>query len=198
MLKKGKNMVNFEVTLKTSPNHIYTNSDTVINYTMRVLYLKRYPDVTTKTKGRREIEFLSTLDILYGDDDGNFYPNQPVTRAYMTQLLVLMSELDVPETVVDTLFTDVPADHPNARYIKMAIENGLIFAFPDGSFRPDQSITLAESLFLFSNAGLIELSETDAPEDRFITRAELAEFLAYLPEYEAQIEALINWDIGYQ
>mgnify|MGYP001185670249 CR=1 FL=1 len=197
-LTPGKNMINFNLTLKTNPKHNTLKSNKTVNYTMRVLYLKRYPDVTPKTKGRREIEFLSTLDILYGEDDGNFYPEKPLTRAYMTQLLVLMSNIDVPDTVTTLLFSDVAADYPYAKYIKVAIENGLIFAFPDGSFRPDQAITLSEALFLLSNAGLIELTESESTEDRYITRAELAEFLAYLPEYESQIEALINWETGYK
>jgi hypothetical protein len=195
-LALGKNIINFEITL-TPSKEIETDAMplTVLNYTMRILHLKRYPDVTPKTKGRREIEFLSTLDILSGHDDGNFYPNDPVTRGYITKLMVLASKATVSESVNDFLFSDVPISHEYALYIKSAIENGLIFAFPDGSFRPDQALTLSESIFLLSNADLIEFTEVDSNE--YITRAQLAEFLAYSPEYEQKIEELINWEIGY-
>ena len=33
--------------------------------------------------------------------------------------------------------------------------------------------------------------------DEYVTRAQLAEFLAYTPKYERRIENLIDWENGY-
>lgn len=193
-LDPGKNLIRFNLELNDIPEK---KTKTEVSYTMRVLRLISYPDVTSEIRGRREIEFLSTLNLLFGESDGNFYPNAYVTRDYLARLLVMISGVTVSETVETDLFGDVPASHPNAPTIKAAVENGLLFAFPDGSFRPDQQVTLSESLFLLSNAGLINTLDSDTYQNRYITRAELAESLAYLPEFESQIESLINWDSGY-
>ena len=198
-LTLGKNTINFKLTLDSNKTQSSKDDEapTVLTHTMRVLRLKSYPDVTPKTKGRREIEFLSTIEGIDGDDDGNFYPNEPVTRAYITKIMVLATEASIPNTIESRLFSDVPIDHSYAKYIKVAIENGLIFSFPDRTFRPDQALTLSEALFLLSTAGVIENTEIDDTQDSYVTRAQLAEFLAYTPEYEQEIEDLINWKVGY-
>ena len=46
------------------------------------------PDINPRVKGRREIEFLSTIGILHGNDDGNFYPERAVTRQYLTKIML--------------------------------------------------------------------------------------------------------------
>ncbi|RAP33521.1 hypothetical protein DID75_01780 [Candidatus Marinamargulisbacteria bacterium SCGC AG-410-N11] len=186
-LEPGKNLVN--LTVKTLNNKR-------INYNFRVLRLVSFDDLTDKTKFRREIEFLSTLGVISGDDDGNFYPEKKVSRDYITKLLVDSDDELEPELVRDDLFEDVPADHPYASYISTAVNNGLMFAFPDGTFKPEQPLTMSEIVFLLSSAGIIDAQEVD-DENKLINRNELAQFLAYTPFYERKIERLINWEIGY-
>lgn len=189
------------VNLVPGKNRIKVSSKTLndeeLSYYLKILRLVTYPDLNSKVKGRREIEFLATLGILDGDDDGNFYPNKQVTREYVAKLLVLASEEVAVKKVSTDLFSDVPADHPFASYIQAAVETGLVFAFPDGTFKPDQPLTLEEVVFLLSNAGLIDFEGASEDTTRYITRRELAEFLAYSPQFEIQIEALINWESGY-
>jgi hypothetical protein len=186
-LDPGKNLLKLKV---------QTLNDRFITYTMRVLRLVTFLDLTKQVKERREIEFMATLGILDGDIDGNFYPDKMVSRMYITKMLVKLNKYPL-EPVEYDLFTDVPATHPDAQYIQAAIQNGLVFAFPDGTFKPEQTLTLSEIIFFLSNAGIIEEEE---PEDgeRYITRKELARFLAYLPKYEFKIERLIDWEKGYR
>ena len=189
-LEPGKNKVRIDVK---------TLNDKTLSYSLRVLRLKTFPDLNERVRGRREIEFLATLGVLTGDDDDNFYPYKPVTRQYVAKLMVLASGGDsdaLPEVTTD-LFGDVAQNHPFASYIQAAVEAGLIFAFPDGTFKPDQPLTLSETVFLLSNAGIINFQEVEDGEANYITRNELAEFLAYSPEYELKIENLINWEKGY-
>ena len=186
-LEPGKNLI--ESTFETKDNK-------VLNYYTRVLRLVSYPDMNPKVKGRREIEFLSTLGILHGDDDGFFYPTRVVTRQYMTKLMVLAMEEPIEEEVTVDLFTDVPSDHPFAKYIQAGVNSGLVFAFPDGRFRPEQELTLSEAIYLLSNAGVIDYEEVE-DADRLVTRAQLAEFLAYTPRFERKISKLIDWETGY-
>ena len=187
-LNPGKNII--ESTFETLGNKTLT-------YYTRVLRLVSYPDMNSKVKGRREIEFLSTLKILHGDNDGNFYPKQNVTRQFITKLMVLsITEEEELEDVTSNLFNDVSFDHPFSKYIQAGVNEGLIFAFPDGTFKPEQELTLTEVIYLMSNAGIIDYEEVE-DSDRLITRAELAEFLAYTPKFERKIEKLIDWEKGY-
>ena len=130
-----------------------------------------------------------------GDDDGNFYPKRNVTRQYIAKLMVLALEEPIVEVTYD-LFDDVSQDHPFASYIQTGLNTGFIFAFPDGTFKPEQEMTLTEVVDLLSSAGIIDYIEVEEA-DQLVTRAQLAEFLAYTPKLEKKIEKLINWDIGY-
>ncbi|MGE4170424.1 MAG: S-layer homology domain-containing protein [Candidatus Margulisiibacteriota bacterium] len=186
-LRPGKNLVKVFMT---------GLNDKVFTYTLRILRLKTFPDLDKRVKERREIEFLATLDVLDGEPDGNFYPDRPVTRMYITRLMVRMSKVPLQKVTAD-LFPDVPKAYPGAQYIQAAIQNGLIFAYPDGTFKPDQPLTLSEVGFLLSNAGIIGDEEV-TKENRPITRKELALFLAYNPKFEARIDTLIDWEKGYK
>tara|TARA_B100000427_G_scaffold156096_1_gene129703 strand:+ start:4179 stop:6524 length:2346 start_codon:yes stop_codon:yes gene_type:complete len=187
-LDPGKNVI--ETTFETHNNK-------TLQFNTRVLRLVSYPDMNSKVKGRREIEFLSTLKLLHGDNDGNFYPTKIVTREFITKLMVLsMFNEDSLADVDSNLFSDVPFDHPSAHYIQAAINEGLVYAFPDGTFKPNQELTLTEVIYLMSNAGIIDYEEVE-DSNQLISRAQLAEFLAYTPKYERKIEKLIDWESGY-
>ena len=186
-LNPGKNLV--KMTVETLNNQY-------LDYFMRVLRLVTYPDLNSKVKGRREIEFLSTLGVLVGDDDGNFYPTRIVTRQFITKLVANSLEEELPENLENDLYIDVPYDHPYAPSIKLAVDNGLVFAFPDGSFRPETQLTLDEAITLLSEAGIISYEEVENA-DVLVTRAELAEFLNYTPKFEKRINRLTNFDTGY-
>jgi hypothetical protein len=185
-LLPGKNLL--KMTAKTL-------NDKEMTHTMRILRLVTFPDVTKDIKERREIEFLATLGILIGDKEGNFHPNEKVTRLFIAKMMVNVNGYELKPVDYD-LFSDISKNNPDASYIQAAVENGLIFAYPDGSFKPNQALTLSEAFFLLSNAGIIEEQEVD-DGDSLITRAQLAKNIAYLPRFELKIEYLIDWDKGY-
>ncbi|NBV41576.1 hypothetical protein EBR96_02240 [bacterium] len=162
-LKPGKNLL--KLVVKTAGDDI--------EYRLRVLRLITYPDLTRQVKERREIEFLSTLGVLEGDSDGKFYPEKAVDRRFITRMMVKILKLPT-EKVTSDLFPDVKKTDPDAPYIQAAIQNGLVFAYPDGTFKPDRPLTLSEAMFLLSNARIIdETSVTD--EDEFVKRRQLAQ-----------------------
>jgi hypothetical protein len=187
-LKPGKNLLKF---------NFKTLDDQKIQYTARVLSLKSFPDLTKNVKERREIQFLATLGLFSGDADGNFYPDREVTRMFITKMMVDATGLKMPEKVDENLFPDMEKDDPSAPYVYTAVNEGLIFAYPDGTFKPDKPLTMAEAIYLLSNAGVID-EETVSNQARYATRKELAKFLAYTPRYEIRIERLINWEKGYK
>lgn len=75
------------------------------------------------------------------DDGDTFRPNEPITRAEMVDLLVRLTS----ETQGSASFSDVPADYWAASQISIAASLGWIGGYPDGTFRPENSLTRAEA-----------------------------------------------------
>ena len=123
-----------------------------------------FPDVVLQDWFNNAISTLANADFLFGYPDGNFRPNQAMTRAEFSALLVRVVN-GANGTVGDTSFTDV-AGHWAENYIYAAYALGWVQGFGDGTFRPDRFITRAEVAALVNRA-LNRLPEypTDLLED---------------------------------
>lgn len=98
------------------------------------------PDPVTQT--------LRTLEIMVGDETGDLHLDRPVTRAEFAKLLVAAS--DQSDAVSGqgagySLFTDVKSGHWASEYIKLCLDQGWMIGYTDGSFRPDNTVTLEEA-----------------------------------------------------
>ena len=86
-------------------------------------------------------EALQALGILAAGDS----LTSPVTRAQFAQMLVAASPYqDGAEGYGSSLFKDLKGDHWASGYVRIAIEQGWMTGYVDGSFRPDQAVTLEE------------------------------------------------------
>lgn len=93
-------------------------------------------------------ETIKALGIMTGDENGNMNLNNNVTRAEFAKMLTAAS---VYHDTIGTngagysLFSDVKSSHWASEYIKLAVEQGWMMGYTDGSFRPEQTITLEEA-----------------------------------------------------
>lgn len=91
---------------------------------------------------------LKALDILEGDETGDLKLSAPVTRAAFAKLLAATSpyrdDLD-SQGAGYSLFTDVKSGHWAGGYIKLCLDNGWMIGYTDGSFRPDDPVSLEEA-----------------------------------------------------
>ena len=85
-----------------------------------------------------------------GGADGTFRPDDPVTRAELSQMLIKLSDMEVSDVTAD-LFPDVKRDHWAAKYIKAASGSDFMRTYPDGTFRPDKKITRVEGATIISS-----------------------------------------------
>jgi hypothetical protein len=86
-------------------------------------------------------EALQALGILTAGDS----LTSPVTRAQFAQMLVAASPYqDGAEGYGSSLFKDLKGDHWASGYVRITIEQGWMTGYVDGSFRPDQAISLEE------------------------------------------------------
>ena len=72
----------------------------------------------------------------------------PLTRGALTKLMVAFSayrESAKTQGSTGTLFSDVSSGSAYAPYVRIAVQQGWISGYTDGSFRPDNAVTLEEA-----------------------------------------------------
>ena len=104
-----------------------------------------YTDVKAGDWFNNAVSTLSNAGIINGYPDGTFRPNAPITRAEMAKVIAMFAELNKDSEG----FKDI-AGHWAEAYIKLAAGNGWIAGYPDGTFRPDQYITRAETMTMIN------------------------------------------------
>ena len=99
------------------------------------------------------MHLLSVLDIMVGDEYGNFNLDDFVTRAEFTKIAIMASEYrnSVPENSNTAPFGDVPYKLWSAPYIALAVDNGLVSGYPDSTFRPENTVLLEEAVTICLN-----------------------------------------------
>lgn len=122
-----------------------------------------YPDVPAEAWFCVPVATLSRAGILQGYPDGKFYPDRSITRAELTAIITRF----VGVTGGSAPFTDV-AGHWAYGNIAQAYKNGWINGYEDGSFRPDNPITRAET-FAMVNRMLGRQPESPADLRRDMT-----------------------------
>ena len=177
-----------------------SSSDTVkvgpqLNRDDHVAYIMGYPDGTVQPKGEitradssrdyyfsktndytdvnagdwfnNAISTLSNAGIVTGYNDGTFRPNQPITRGEMAKIIANFANLNKGTKS----FTDL-SGHWSKTYVELAAGNGWIAGYPDGSFRPDQKITRAETVTMINRV----LERVPAKELRLLSRSIMLTF----------------------
>lgn len=90
-------------------------------------------------------QVLSALDIMTGNENGDLMLSRHVTRAEFTKLIVAASPLgeNVGATTSVSPYPDVPYSLWCAPYVEAAVAAGFVNGYLDGTFHPDEDITLA-------------------------------------------------------
>ena len=95
------------------------------------------------------IELMYALDIMKGNEKGEFMPTKAVTRAEMAKMIYVILNYGNDDKAVTykggTFFTDVPATHWAEGYINYCAATKLIAGRGDGKFYPDANVTTAEA-----------------------------------------------------
>ena len=94
------------------------------------------------------VEVLYSLGIVSGYSDGAYHPSDGLTRAQFCKLAVLAEGHgdQVTGSTYRTLFSDVTGSHWAAPYINLAYEEGLVSGYGDGTFGPDDAVTVGQAV----------------------------------------------------
>jgi len=149
-----------------------------------------FSDVASNHPHYQAIQSLLDSKIIQGYPDNTFRPEQTVNRAEALKIILLGSDIFVPETQPTNPFPDVSADVWYAKYVAKAKGLGIVSGdSTTGLFRPGDPINLAEILKILIEAKGIEVKPAaatpfaDVPTDAwFAPYFDYAKFIGLLDE----------------
>lgn len=119
-----------------------------------------FPDVELGAWNYTAIATLANAGIIAGYGNGNFGPQDNITRAELATILARFCDETV--TADGDMFTDI-AGHWARNYINVAAKAGLVTGYGDGTFGPDNLITRAETVTMINR-----ILERKASEDAVV------------------------------
>lgn len=97
-----------------------------------------FKDVTSKVTGSGYIASAVAKGIISGFPDGTYRPNEPVNRG---QMAIFLNRAYTLKTGQANGFTDISSNMTSYQSILNVAANGIASGFPDGTYRPNQSVT---------------------------------------------------------
>jgi hypothetical protein len=146
-----------------------------------------FPDTDLDTLEGEAAAMLYSRGVISGFPDGEFKGNQPVNRAEAAKFLLLAAGSEIRNLNNDGLFSDVIDGEWYVPYVMTAANEGIISGYPDGSFKPADTVNTAEFLKMLTLAFDLEegisYTYSDVPDDAWFAKyAGLAEFYDLFPE----------------
>lgn len=106
---------------------------------------KYFSDVNVTDENCPAIQYLKENKIIDGYADGTFKPDQEINRVEFLKMVLLMFKKALI-LGTDLNFNDLEKDAWYATYIATAKQLGAINGYPDGTFKPGQTINKVETM----------------------------------------------------
>jgi len=105
-----------------------------------------FSDVPEEYEWSKQINWLAQEGVISGYEDGTFKPTNTITRAELLKMLFEVIGMTEDLSQVTLPFTDVAADAWYINYVKEAYARGIISGYEDNTFRPDNYISIKDSI----------------------------------------------------
>lgn len=103
-----------------------------------------------------QVNKIAAMGVITGDDKGNFNAESNITRAEMAVIICKMTgiteEIANANKMTPSKFSDVAVGEWYTGWVNIAVNNGVISGFPDGTFRPSDKLTTNQALTLIVKA----------------------------------------------
>ena len=106
--------------------------------------INSFSDVSGSAWYNTAVSTLANIGVIDGYQDGTFGPQRNITRAELATILARFCE--TADTSKD-YFNDISGSWAR-QYINQAAKAGLVQGYSDGTFRPNQNITRAETIVM--------------------------------------------------
>jgi hypothetical protein len=149
-----------------------------------------FTDVNTTTPHYTAIKYLKDHGVISGYPDGSFKPDQVVNRAEALKIILLGSGVTVPSMDTTSPFKDVAGSQWYTPYVVKAKSLEVVGGYPDGTFKPDQTVNLVENLKILLLTQKVDVSGLEVTENPY-DDAEKSEWYAKYTEY-AKVKNLVD------
>ena len=163
-VKSGETVLNYSSPFKlvvhsekTKNGKVDGESVTVKTYTISVTEAEMFSDVSENKWYYDYVLDAANLGIINGRGDGIFAPEEDVTRGDFAVMLTNMLGVKNMPSVENNPFADVNENKYYSDAIAYCYKEGYIGGYPDGTFKPEQSITRQEAAKIMAEA--MELTE---------------------------------------
>ena len=135
-------------------NKVITTAITAAVLSQGAAAFAKIPSDVAGTRYEEPIQVLSALNIMIGDENGAFRPDDTIIRSEVTKMAICALGLeDAAEASKGTSkFPDVSSSHWANGYINLATDMGIIIGDDKGKFRPNDTITYAEAMTIMVRA----------------------------------------------
>lgn len=125
-----------------------------------------FPDVSDTYWAAPQIKLLSEQGVIVGYPDGTFKPDADVTRAEFAAMAIRALGQQHTKVAQPISFSDIDVNHWAYEDIQKAVYFDLISAGKEGElFRPDDSVSRAESMSVAVNALTTETISTEKAKE---------------------------------
>ncbi len=140
-----------------------------------------FKDVPATSKYYAAVEYLKGKGIINGYSDGTFRPTQTINRAEALKVVLLaMKEKNVASgtgsstqqstqaTSTKSIFPDVKATEWYKDYVNQAFSLKIVEGYPDGTFRPQNNINVAESIKIIFKSFELSVNSLPLGQDPYV------------------------------
>lgn len=124
---------------------------------LRPLNVFAFEDVD---ESESEVYFLKESNVVQGRQPGIYNPELDVNRVEMLKILLESNNISPDANIYKNCFPDVHEEW-YAKYVCYAKSQGIVVGYPDGYFRPGNTVNLAEALKMSFNTFNQELEEME-------------------------------------
>lgn len=111
------------------------------------IYETKFKDVLKDSWYKNIIGFLEKEKAIKGYQDGNFRPDDKISRAEFTSIIARLNGFT--ENKIESKFTDINK-HWAENYIKFSEEKNWVKGYEDNTFKPENKITRAEAITIIN------------------------------------------------
>jgi len=132
------------------------------------------------------IDKLVERGIFSGNPDGTFAPDRALNRAEFCKILIQATEVE-PYTGSEPSFPDVKKTDWFFGYVETAKREGWLSGYPDGKFRPGNTLNRAEAAKILAGAFDLEVGTAYPGEswfERYFRALDQSDLLAYGSMFE--------------
>lgn len=117
------------------------------------------------------ITYLVGEGVVEGYPDGTYKPAQTINRAELLKIILEASDADMSDAA-SSCFPDVSGDDWYVKYVCAAKALGIVEGYPDGTFKPAQTVNFVEALKITElGYGLDAGAESDPWYKRYVDTA---------------------------